>query len=88
MLPDKPLNLRLLDMPFEDLLALQDKQQEFRTDNSKWPEIKAIIAQWCDWTVDELTQLSAREVRWLLKAIRQQGDAEEEMAIPPQFGIS
>jgi len=88
MKPDRALNLRLSDMPFEQLLQFQEDMSEFRSNFTivHWRKLKAVIASASDWTEDELGQLTTREVLGLLKEIRSAPLEEQSDAIPPQTG--
>ena len=88
MKPDRALNLRMADMPFESMLQLQEDMIAFkdRMNVAQWCKLKAIIASVCDWTEDELGRLSAREVGELMLAIRNTPFEEQSDAIPPQTG--
>ncbi len=84
MKPDRPLNLRLVEMALDDVFDLQDMMQPGTGfTRAEWDNFKGLIAGSSDWTADELGRLNMNELTDVFKAITLSKAVEEDAAVPP-----
>ncbi len=87
--PDKPLNLRIDDVPIDAIFDLQDAlgvMAKNGVNREAWYAVKAFLASCSDWSTAELGKLSVTEVVDLTRDLKAALKGGQDDAVPPVTG--